>query len=166
MKSIFNLNLGPTSSDQRSAKTRMLVILIVGGLLILFASRAKHKKPLPPPLQAINVNQTENPSTPSSPVEQVSGDSQNALLKQAWGRDPFSESSAGLQSSEDKMQNLSGLFLTGIIIRSGKKVAIINRVFVQEGETIQGAQVVLIERTRVFLKRNDQEIILRMGAVW
>lgn len=93
--------------------------------------------------------------------------SQEALLTQPWGRDPFSASDTVVR---DEPADLAGsatedLVLTGVLTREGRKVAIINHFFVREGESLDGSEVVRIEQDRVLVKRNGDEIVLRMRPV-
>lgn len=91
---------------------------------------------------------------------------QKTRPKPAYGRNPFSES----DYLEQKMKQAatlspkesSFLTLTGILKRGDKRVAIINRMFVREGDLIQGAKVLQIEGNQVVLRQDHQEIILRM----
>lgn len=88
---------------------------------------------------------------------------QKALLKQPWGRNPFSVPS-GETSSNAYLQALSGsdFSLTGILHRNSHKVAILNRMFVREGDLIHGARVVSIGRDHVILRKDGKEIFLRL----
>lgn len=89
---------------------------------------------------------------------QDKGKAQAALLKQAWDRDPFV---APEKSALPKEQ--APLQLTGVFLRNGKKIAIINRSFVKEGETVQGLLVKKIEDNQVLAVRDDKEFYLRIS---
>ena len=92
--------------------------------------------------------------------------SQEALLAQPWGRDPFSASDTAAPPEIPSEQTKEGDYvLSGILAREGRKVAIINHYFVREGESLDGGEVVRIERDRVLVKRNGEETILRMRPV-
>ena len=60
--------------------------------------------------------------------------------------------------------DLKDLSLTGIIQRGNKRVAILNRLFVHEGEDIRGILIVRIDPDQVILKKGEQETVLKMGA--
>jgi len=60
--------------------------------------------------------------------------------------------------------NHSIYWLSGILHRHPQKIAIINRVLVRESDWIHGAEVIRIEPDRVTLRKEGEEIIVRMGA--
>ena len=84
---------------------------------------------------------------------------QKEFLTQEWGRDPFSltekkEAGHGFGSS---------IQLMGILTRGDKKIAIIDKVFVRAGESVQGYAVTAIENDRVILNRDGEETVLRIA---
>ncbi len=84
---------------------------------------------------------------------------QLAVLKQEWGRDPFSlaEKKGNTQAAESPVK------LMGILTRGDKKIAIVNKVFVRTGESVQGYDVIAIENDRVILNKDGEETVLRIA---
>ena len=82
---------------------------------------------------------------------------QREFLKMEWGRDPFS-----LPERKETPASKTNLQLMGILSRSGKKIAIINKTFVRPGDVLQGYSVTAIESDRVVLNKDGQETVLRI----
>ncbi len=83
---------------------------------------------------------------------------QLTLLKQPWGRDPFkADIAAGAGAASGELE------LTGIFLRAGKRIAIINRKFIKEGEDAFGARIVKIEKDQVTVEKNNETTTLRIG---
>lgn len=70
-----------------------------------------------------------------------------------WGRDPFFAGQASRGAA---------LGLQGIVMDPLSPFAIINGEVIKEGETIGGATVVLIQKTKVILKKGKEEIVLEL----
>lgn len=83
---------------------------------------------------------------------------QKTLLNQPWARDPFSP-----PENKDLQPKDRALKLTGLFVRSGKKIAVINSSFVKEGDTLQGITVLKIEDDRVLVNRDGKEYYLRIA---
>ena len=107
-------------------------------LLVVFAWRA--------------VSANEGPASPA------------AQEKPAWGRAPFTQVNLSTEADTVRSGELTDLSLTGIMLRGNRKVAILDHLFVREGDSIQDAQILRIEKDRVVLKRDSKEITLRMGS--
>lgn len=73
---------------------------------------------------------------------------------QDWGLDPFRIAQAGPESLY--------LNLEGVVMDPVSPFAIINGEIRKEGDEIGGATVVLIQPSKVILKRGDQEIVLQL----
>jgi hypothetical protein len=58
----------------------------------------------------------------------------------------------------------SSLHLTAILVAKGRRVAVINGEPVQNGDTVQDAEVLAIRRDRVLLKTSTGELTLRLLA--
>lgn len=91
--------------------------------------------------------------------------SSSMTLKAAedWGRDPFDTTAGSEVLLNDTKPG--GFWLTGILYREGRQVAIINRVLLRPGDEIQGALVWSIQSDHVVLVQDGREIVLRMGGM-
>lgn len=157
---------------QRGELIRPIMILGVGIVLIgglaLFRVSKKRTLPVLAASQASAATGEAEPAylPPESLFEKQAA--QKAKAKQPWARNPFSETDflpdARRESDGVKTDDRTMLALTGIMTRGDKRVAIINHLFVQEGDSIQGAKVLRIEDDRVLLKRDNQEINLRIHS--
>ena len=134
-------------------------ILILAGV---FAVKKANK-----PRAGLSQIQTEN-EFKNPDLSKVSRDekaaAQKVRLRQPWKRDPFSLSAVTDFDTEDATLDEGAFVLSGIITRAGKKTAIINRVFLREGEPLQGVVVAKIGKDHVVLTKGEQEIIIRMGT--
>jgi len=79
-----------------------------------------------------------------------------------WGRDPFFIDQAG--RGEQAEGEGERLWVSAIIFRQGKAVAIINDQIVRRGETIGGGIVSDILPDRVILREGRRDIELRVDA--
>lgn len=80
---------------------------------------------------------------------------------EGWGRDPFSANEE--KKSAEGGSEQGQLALTGIMIRSDRRVALVNHQFVHEGDTLSGSKVLRIEKDRIVLDRNGEEETLKLG---
>ncbi len=106
-----------------------------------------------------------SPAADSDPAILLKQRAQKTLLQASWGRDPFSQPSTEKLGPVEEQSLAQDFVLTGVLRRGGRKVAIINHMFVAEGETFQGVRVERIENDRVVLKKDQKEFTLLMGAV-
>lgn len=72
-----------------------------------------------------------------------------------WGRPPF-------RLGEVAQSSIAALTLEGIVMDPLVPTAIINGEIKKEGDEIAGATVVLIQKTKVILKEEKQEIVLEL----
>ncbi|MBI3312849.1 MAG: hypothetical protein HYZ83_01250, partial [Candidatus Omnitrophica bacterium] len=77
---------------------------------------------------------------------------------------PFSKLDIDNVPSPSQTLDWNAFVLTGIIQRGTKRVAILNRLFVHEGDDIQGIQVVRIDQDKVILKKGEEEAMIKMGV--
>lgn len=93
-------------------------------------------------------------------VQQHSGDHPNILTEadRPWGSDPF-------RTNRDGANTRSGpsWVLTGIVYNSTSPLAYINRTAVGEGEKINSATVVKIDKKSVTLKYQGNEFTIRVS---
>ncbi|MDP3921657.1 MAG: hypothetical protein Q8R76_12735 [Candidatus Omnitrophota bacterium] len=93
------------------------------------------------------------------------------MIQRGWGRDPFvplDYERAAVAAKEKLMPEAEtkdeSYWLSGVLYRKGRSVAIINRVLVREGDEIFGAKVVKILPDRVLMSKAGKEIIIRLGV--
>jgi hypothetical protein len=86
---------------------------------------------------------------------------ENSLLRRArrsiyptWGRDPFF-----VKAQE---AHIGSYDLEGIIMDPASPFIIIDGEIKKEGDTVGGATIVSIQKTKVLLKKGDQEIVLEL----
>ncbi len=96
---------------------------------------------------------------PAKPVDKAAA--QIPLLKQSWGRNPFTPVEFQVKTGAAPGGELK---LTGILLRGGKSIAIINRQFLKEGDTIQGVSILKIEKDRVQIDKDGEPSYLRIGT--
>lgn len=124
------------------------------------------KRTVPPPENAAPSVETEPVTQPMLSKEVVA-----SIEAQPWGRDPFSTSSsrhnagtaqqtAAKQSTEPRSASWS---LTGIIDNGATPFAFINGKMVKVGDLVDQARVIKIERQKVTLSHNGNEILLRVN---
>lgn len=122
---------------------------------------------------------TVTPQETSTPVAETTPAVQSTINKevvasleaQPWGRDPFSASStrrnegAGQKSTSKQLPTPRAVSwsLTGIIDNGSTPFAFINGKMVKVGDLIDQARVVKIERQKVTLSHNGNEILLRVN---
>lgn len=157
--------------ERLSLKEKVLsaiaLLMVVFGIVTWAKKSFKGIKPAKLPAIPVASFLQENPLTamlmPAPPPKEKI-QAQRSRLKQPWGRDPFSKFDIGNEPLASEVMDLNSFVLTGIIQRGTKRVAIVNRLFVHEGDDIRGIQVVRIDQDKVVLKKNEQEAVIRMGA--
>lgn len=109
-------------------------------------------------------------SKPIQPLPRQAVEDLKAILEKPWGRNPFKEIDFGkdanfvAQNADDKGSEQNEFLLTAIMVKGEKKIAIINRSFVQEGDSVHGARLLKIAEGYVILERNGQELSLKMDG--
>ncbi len=140
----------------------LVVALLWGGWNITHP----RKRTVPP-------QETSAPMAEATPTVQptISKEVAASLEAQPWGRDPFS-ASAARYSAETTLQQTAkrstepravSWSLTGIIDNGATPFAFINGKMVKVGDLIDQARVVKIERQKVILSHNGNEILLRVN---
>ncbi|MFH2035793.1 MAG: hypothetical protein ABIJ45_05265 [Candidatus Zixiibacteriota bacterium] len=78
--------------------------------------------------------------------------------KLSWGSDPFFR---GTHTTAVKSANIQpGWHLAGIIYNETNPHAVINNKIVQNGDSVDGAEIITIEKDRVVLQKNGSEFTL------
>ena len=98
--------------------------------------------------------QRENVTIAKSLFEKLEDETRNMSVE----RDPFSfpvEAAAGEKEKK--------IYLTGIVLDDNQPAAIINNVIVTVGNTIEGRTVKAIQKDRVILEKDGQEMELFIG---
>lgn len=146
-------------------KLKIRLAVYAAAFLILAGvfSMKKNNKPPAAVLQIQTENGLKPPDLSKASYEQKAA-AQKSRLRQPWKRDPFSLSAIADFNEEEASLDEGSFVLSGIVTRAGKKSAIINRVFLREGDTLQGVEVTKIARDHVVLTKDEQEIIIRMGT--
>ncbi|MCM2271538.1 MAG: hypothetical protein NDJ18_03160 [candidate division Zixibacteria bacterium] len=124
------------------------------------------KRTVPPQDTSAPISEATSTAQPTISTEVAA-----SLEARPWGRDPFSTSSArynaettlrqpAKRSTETRAVSWS---LTGIIDNGATPFAFINGRMVKVGDLIDQARVVKIEKQKVTLSHNGNEILLRVN---
>ncbi|MCM8776540.1 MAG: hypothetical protein NC930_09385 [Candidatus Omnitrophica bacterium] len=157
-------------AKQKRRIFRWAVILLAAAVLFSII-RGRVRYEMPPPKDLI-MPPAEIRAEKFVPRRSISLEekqrNQQSGLHQPWGRDPFSAAliggMPGIRADGTRTLDIESLDLTGILVSGKRKVAIINRIFVREGDSVEGMMIEKIEKDRVLLKNGNEEIILRIGA--
>lgn len=137
---------------------KIVIALVVLGIVLMVGLKLSKKKLIlssPPPTPPL-------PFSTPTPAQVAKLPVPEDLLKQPWGRNPFSEFlTIENEGAPREAQGRSQFVLTGIVIRGEEKAAIINRHFVREGDSIDSAKVLRILKDRVLLEKNQEQILVR-----
>ena len=157
-----------------SEKTRMIImgaVIAILFLVMIFRMVMGKKPSAVEPNEPVVIESNYVPPAQTKPKDnQAIQYAQEVLLKQPWGRNSFARASE--EEIEEFQRNFQtstfeshrDLILKGIMIRKERRVALINGQFLREGAEIDGAMVKNIWETEVILEKNQEEIILKVGA--
>ena len=139
-------------------RTRKTIVFAALPLTVAWGAynllRSPSQKPIAPP-ETIQPVSTEASSASNTPLFDTS-----EVAAADWGHDPFRMKSAPSTSAKSK-----GWTVTGIVFNSSSPVAYVNRQMVREGDTVDKAKVISINRKSVVLEyRGDRiEISITKG---